>query len=181
MNKIDAKKRLMFITGEDFYFLTYNILLLLKALNCDGKRQFKDHRKLAYLIDFVANENLIDIVETYSKYPNRKMNSFDKELLIQAWSNGLVREKLINRLLQALEKKGLIGINRRNNKTFLDVWYMPNETTKKFFKEGIFEIENNNAKKLTKVIKRLSNSTFEKTIEKLFTQFGINNYGLSTN
>ena len=41
MNKEYVKKLLMFIKGEDFYFLTYNILLILKSFNCIEDKMLK--------------------------------------------------------------------------------------------------------------------------------------------
>lgn len=49
-----AKKRLMFVTHDDFYFLTYNLILVLSALECTSKdKVFTDLKKIAYLIDLI--------------------------------------------------------------------------------------------------------------------------------
>lgn len=45
------KRPLFFISGEDFYFLAYSILLVLDLLGGSARR-IKDHRKIVYLIQF---------------------------------------------------------------------------------------------------------------------------------
>lgn len=171
----------MFVTGEDFYFLTYNILLLLKELKCNGQpRKFKDYRKLAFLIDFVSNRDLIKILKTYTS-KGFIQNNEDREAMVNAWSNGLIRVKLLARLLYSLEQKGLIGMEKDATRNSVTVWYNDNERTEKFFKENLFENEKQNAKSLVGIIKRLSNITFESFQEKTFIQYGINTHGIPLN
>ena len=46
-NKGFAKKRLMFIQKEDYNFLTYNFLILLKELDCiNYQKRFTDFRRI---------------------------------------------------------------------------------------------------------------------------------------
>lgn len=56
------KRPLYFISGEDFYFFAYSILLTLEMLGGAAKR-IKDHRKIAYLIQFVSDSRLVDILD----------------------------------------------------------------------------------------------------------------------
>jgi len=57
-----AKKRMMFIQGEDYNFLAYTLLIFLNEMGCHSeKTKFKDFRKIAYLIDFISGSpNLSD-------------------------------------------------------------------------------------------------------------------------
>ena len=134
----ENKKKLMFITGEDFYFLTYNILMLLKELKCNGEpRKFKDYRKLAFTIDFVSNRDLIKILKKHNAngfIPNDE----DRESMVNAWSNGLIRVKLLARLLYALEQKGLVEMEKDSKRKIVTVWYKDNDRTRQFFKEDLF-------------------------------------------
>lgn len=181
MRKYTDKKKLMFVTGEDFYFLTYNILLFLKELNCDGEnRKFKDYRKLAFLVDFISDRDLIKILSK-NKGKGTILNKEDRRAIINAWSNGIVRVKLLARLLYALEQKGLIGMEKDSTRKSVTVWYKRNERTKQFFKENVFEIEKGNAKSLTGIIQRLSNMTLETLEEKVFHNYGIKTHGIPTN
>ena len=51
-NSESAKKRIMFIKGEDFNFLAYNILITLDSLKCHtAERAFVDHHKLRSYLD----------------------------------------------------------------------------------------------------------------------------------
>lgn len=181
MQHNENKKKLMFVTGEDFYFLTYNILLLLKELKCNGQtRKFKDYRKLAFLIDFISDSDLIKILRKYQE-KGFIYNDDDKELMITAWSNGLVRTKLLARLLYALEQRDLVGLEKDSKRQTITVWYKKNLKTSKFFKENVFSIEQQNAKSLSKLIQRLSSITFDTLENKLFIQYGINTHGISPN
>lgn len=181
MQHNENKKKLMFVTGEDFYFLTYNILLLLKELKCNGEpRKFKDYRKLAFLIDFVSDKDLIKI---FKRYDGKGIiyNDEDKKSMINAWSNGLIRTKLLARLLYALEQRDLVGIEKDTTRKSVTIWYKDNEKTKSFFKEDVFQAEKQNAKSLVDTIQRLSSITFETLESKLFTQYGINTHGIPPN
>lgn len=54
------RKRLMYVTQEDFYFLTYCLLLILKQIGCTKEdKLFKDIRKLAFCVDLVSDSELI--------------------------------------------------------------------------------------------------------------------------
>ena len=171
----------MFVTGEDFYFLTYNILLLLKELKCDGQpRKFKDYRKLAFLIDFISDRHLVKILKKYDGQ-GFIWNNEDREALINTWSNGLIRIKLLARLLYALEQRDLISIEKDEGRKSMTIWYHKNDRTTKFYKENLFDIERQNAKSLNKTVKRLSNIRLEKLEEQLFNQYGINTHGIPPN
>jgi hypothetical protein len=172
MNK-DIKKRIMFIKGEDYYFLTYNILILLKTLDCfENTKKFRDYRKISYLIDFISDSNLINILERYEQ--TFSLNFLDKELLTRAYSNGMIRSSQILRLLFSLEKKGLIILERDSDDNELLDFYLKKENYPvDFFSNEIFNIEFQNANKLKQIVKRLSVLKFETVLDKLFKKYGI--------
>lgn len=54
-DRLAIKKKIMFIKEEDYYFLTYNLLILLDVFKCHNEKTgFKFYQKIAYLIDFIS-------------------------------------------------------------------------------------------------------------------------------
>ncbi len=71
-NSIAAKKRIMFIHGEDFNYLAYHVIVLLDTLKCDSaSRPFKDHRKLAFLMDLVSSLHLAPMLVRRARLDSR--------------------------------------------------------------------------------------------------------------
>ena len=51
------RRRMMFVAGEDFYFLAYTTLLILDNLKCTtSSNSFSDLRKVAYLADLLGSD-----------------------------------------------------------------------------------------------------------------------------
>ncbi len=168
----ENKKRLMFIKGEDFYFLTYNIIILLKTLDCTSEsKTFKDYRKLAFLIDFIADWNLLNILLVY---PNgRSVNFRDKESLTRSYSSGLVRMNEILKLLLALEKKGIVGLTKNQTNGNLDVFLQKKSIPKEMFENEIFKFELDNTLMLKKNFNRISSNKLETILTTFYYNFGI--------
>ena len=101
--KSEAKKRLMFLTEEDFYFITYNLLLALKVFDADNGRFLKHPSKLAYIIDFSARRKLTEILVSASTLKNKGRFS---EMFLNSYIRGRSRTPIVNRLIYSLEKRG---------------------------------------------------------------------------
>lgn len=177
MNNRNAKKAIMFIKGDDFYFIVYNLFVLLYSLGCTNKnRIFKDFKKLPYLIEFVANSKLTDILDRYIGN-NRNINAIDKELLIRAYSRGIFMKNEIIKLLFALEKKKYITLIKDkygNINLFLNSDLIPQS----FFDKHMFQAEFDNAAKLMKTLKRISILNHETILTSLFENFGIKTWAI---
>ncbi|MFY0684041.1 MAG: hypothetical protein JXR20_05770 [Balneola sp.] len=172
----EIKKRLMFVKGEDYYFITYNLLLLLNELKCWKSRNkvLQDVRKISFLIDFVADENLCFIIE---KYEDRNdINKFDRAKLSKIYTNGLLRLEGLNRLLFSLEKNKMIELTKNKSRNAIDISLLDNEKLKRFIKQSSFTVERENAIILRKNIGHLTSSTFETTLNKLFTNYGVSTW-----
>lgn len=168
----DDKKRIMFIKGEDFYFLTYNILLILKALNCNSEdRTFKDYRKLAFLIDFVSNWNILNIL--LANVNGKHLNYADRETLTRSYSSGMLRMNEIIKLLFALEKKELLHLVKNRSNGHLDIYLNDKPLPSDLFDKDLFKIELNNINLLKANISRLSTLKLETLLERLYYNYGI--------
>ena len=62
MSDVSTKKRLMYLSGEDFYLYCYSVLVILDSLGCRDGRFFRDYRKLAFLTDIISNDKTVYVV-----------------------------------------------------------------------------------------------------------------------
>lgn len=175
MENESVKKRMMFITAEDYNFLSYNIFIILNGLDCVvGKSSFKDHRKLSFLIDFVSNGKLIDIIEKQYYSPNTKLNEIDKGILKQSFTDSLLRIRTINQLVYTLSNEQIIQItDKRLDK--LSIMLDKNLVQKEFFKGELFTIERTNIKRLKLIVKRLSVLDISTMLTNLYYNHGVAN------
>lgn len=173
MEDDSVKKRMMFIKSEDYNFLTYNIFIVLNGLDCvEGKSSLKDHRKISFLIDFISNGKLIDIIEKHLKNPNSKVNEVDRELLSQSFSDSLLRIRTINQLVFTLTNEGfLIITDKKLDK--LSICLNKQRVQKEFLKGEIFKIERNNINRLKSIVQRISILDITTMLANLYYNNGI--------
>ena len=106
---------MMFIMGEDYNFLAYNIFIILNGLGCiSGKSFLKDHRKLSFLIDFVSDSKLLDVLDKQIRNDKASLNEYDKDVLNQSFTNSVLRMKTINQLIYTLNNEELIDVEEKN-------------------------------------------------------------------
>ncbi|WP_176719433.1 hypothetical protein [Rhodohalobacter halophilus] len=172
------KKRLMFVKGEDFYFMSYNTFLLLDILNCKSSdKVFKDYKKLSFLIDFVSNPLLTEILSNSKSKHN--LSIYDKELLNEAYGNGVTRMAHFKRLLFSLEKKEFIGLVKNQKRNTIDIYLNPEGDINFLRNEEIFYIERKNAEIVKSSIPRLTILKLENVLSNLFNNFGITTWPIS--
>lgn len=163
----------MFIKSEDYNFLTYNIFIILNGLDCvEGKSSLKDHRKISFLIDFISNGKLIDIIEKHLKNPNSKINEVDRELLSQSFTDSLLRIRTINQLVFTLTNEEFIIITDKKLER-LSICLNKQRVQKEFLKGEIFKIERNNINRLKLIVKRISVLDISTLLTKLYYNNGI--------
>lgn len=173
--KQDVKRRLNFISGEDFYFLTYELLILIDILN-SAAGVFKDHRKLAYLIELAGDENIIRILE---RYQDRKIvNADDREKLFATFANGEMHKREIYKLMFALERRGYLQLKRAAMPEVLDVEIIRSALPLDFLKNAVFKEDRDRATRLKKVAPRLSSISMETFLEKIYGNRGVNVWAL---
>lgn len=165
-----VKKRLMFVKGEDFYFLTYNVLLILKLMNCTSENsRFRDYKKLSFLIDFISDNRLITLL----KSNNQNYNPTDKELLNRAYANGIVRLNEVLKLLFALEKQGLVILFKETKSNHLDIYLNVEKVPTDFLDWDLFKIERQNVIALRSYVQRIQTLKLENLLDKLYYNYGI--------
>lgn len=171
MEELSSKKRMMFIKDEDYNFLAYNIFIVLAGIGAvKGKGKLKDHRKLSFLIDFVSNNNLIDIIVKSNK--TGKINTIDREILNHSYTNAVLRVKLVNQLVFTLSNEGILNVEEKK----MDRLYISidkNKIDKEFFKGNLFKIERNNLNRLKKEVQRITIIDISNMLDQLYYNHGI--------
>jgi hypothetical protein len=156
LNKQNAKKRMMFIQKEDYNYLCYNLILILSNLGCTKESyQFKDFRKIAYLVDFTSAIKNID--------------DFSQDELGSIYSKAHIKKKLLSHLLIVLKNKDYLGISMNKKHKSFDIWLKTENIPKDFFDKDIFSNELNNFEVLRKKIRGIRNTTIKTMVDTLFT------------
>jgi hypothetical protein len=155
--KENAKRRIMYIQKEDYNFLAYNILLVLRQLNAnDESSSFKDFRKIAYLIHFI---NL-----------NPNFNTYEQNELVKIYSQAQLKKQLISHLLIVLRNRKFIGMSINRIHQSFDIWIIEENIPEDFFNKEFFVKEINNIQYLQSNISRLKGITVKKMVDTIFTK-----------
>lgn len=164
------KRPLYFISSEDFYFFAYSILLTLEMLGGAAKR-IKDHRKIAYLIQFISDSRLVDILDRTQGL--RFANPVDRELLFSSYTNAELHKREVYKILFSLRRKGFVSIERTDTAEILDVSLAASALPRDFLNSEYFEKERANAVELKRIVQRISMLTFETLLERLYKDRGV--------
>ncbi len=160
IDKQNARKRMMFIQKEDYNYLCYNLIIILNNLGCTKESyQFKDFRKIAYLVDFTSAIKNID--------------DFSQDELGSIYSKTHIKKKLLSHLLIVLKNKGYLGISMNKTHKSFDIWLKTENIPNAFFDKDIFYNELNNFEILKKKIRGIRNTTIKTMVDTLFTSKNI--------
>ena len=169
--QMDRTRRLNFLVGEDFYFLAYSIINALHAFSGSGEPGFKDHRKLAHLVQLMSDQRLIGILE---RHANRKIvNPVDHELLFSSFTRGELHKHEVFKLLIALQKRGYVELGKANRTGVFDVTLNRSKLPENFLATEIFSEEQESAVKLKRLVPRLGAMTQETFMERIYTSKGL--------
>lgn len=169
MSDVSTKKRLMYLSDEDFYFYCYSVFVILDSLGCRDGKYFRDYRKLAFLTDIVNDDKTVYVVShSLGKKPNPK----DYERLLDSYSNGLTRRSEILKLLFVLEKKGYVSLNRGKAQE-IDVTLTKENLPNDFFGSNVFDSECKNIKSVSKKVGRLASLTLDTMLNKIYVENGV--------
>ncbi|MGF1769608.1 hypothetical protein L4D06_19765 [Enterovibrio makurazakiensis] len=171
MNNI---KRMMYVSGEDFYVMTYVTLFLLNDLI--GKKakskKFKDHRKISLLIQIISDSRLIDLI---NRYENREVNNNnDRDFLFDSFANAGRKKVEVEKLLKVLDSEGYINLIRTNTVEVYDISLGDNAIPDALLNSDAFLDIREDVALVKSVIKRLNVLSYEKFIENVYKSRGIN-------
>lgn len=168
-----VKKRMMYSKGDDFYFLTYNLLVLASELKCTSEqKKFVDHRKAAFLLGFVSDPWISQLV-LQNKGAERRPSSSDRADLAKIYADGSARIHLLTRLLFASERKGIVSLYPGTRGHSIDFSVNAENLPKAFLADPIFEMEKTNISLLRKHMANLRMAKFESFLERFFAENGV--------
>lgn len=171
MNKDFHEKRLVYNDWEDLYFVTYSILLILYHLECfDEKREFKDYRKLCFLINIISSEKQTNIVRDYYDKKNNINNSI-KNSINNLYFNSIDNIVLIRYVLIILESREIIKINSEENRT--NIYISNKENYRQLLESDKFRDEIKNIKIIKKTVNKLRGLLYITFVKKLFKENGV--------
>lgn len=158
-----AKRRMMFIQGEDYNFLAYNLLLFLDEMGCHSeKTKFQDFRKIAYLIDFISGSANLDEYERFE--------------LSNIYLKAQLKKKLLSHLIITLQNKSYLDISLNTTHKTIELWINKENIPKDFFDKVVFKREIENIQKLKKELKITKVSLLKNLIDGIFTNRGVSTW-----
>lgn len=166
----ENKRPLFFISGEDFYFVAYSILLVLECLGGSARR-VKDHRKIAYLIQFIGDYRLVDLLERTQG--GSIANAADRELLFSSYTSSELHKHEVFKIIFSMERRGFLQMQRTDSPDVLDITLISDGIPKGFFENESFAEERANADKLKRLVPRLSLLTFDSLLDRFYRDRGV--------
>lgn len=169
--KDDEKlKRISFMSGEDFYFLTYLLLICLKGF-CNKNMIFNDHRKLTYLMQIITNSSAVGVL--IENFNSSNLKPLDKELLFDVYVKGSLHQRDVYKILRSLEIKGVVSVMLTEKIDCFNIKITDSESIKSFFDTNIFAKEMNNIEIIKSHFKRINSLGLEGLISKFFDNYGL--------
>lgn len=165
-----AKKNLMFISSDDFYLITYSTIIILDCLDCTKTREFKDYRKIPFIIELINNKRNIAILEAT---PLEKLHKSDRDYLFQSYTNGLAKRSETLKILFTLEKKGYISLQQGSIESLVNITLKKENLPKDFLSKKIFDTEYQNCQKFKKIIQRSTTLTLDTFLSKTYRDRGV--------
>ena len=167
-------KRLMYISNEDFYLMTYTTLIFLNKLigKKSKSKTFKDHRKLFYIIKLLSDYRLIDLL---IRYKDKKIkNPSDREFLFDSFTRSELHKREVNKILKVMEKKGFINLEKTNNFEVYNITLNEDNLPKKLIENDLFNDMYKNSNSLKTNIRGLNIITLNTFIDKVYRENGVN-------
>ena len=165
-----AKKNLMFISSDDFYLITYSIIIILDCLGCTKGRAFKDYRKLPFIIELINNKRNMLILEAT---PLEKLHKNDKDFLFQSYTNGLAKRSETLKILFTLEKIGYVSLQQGSIETLVNITLNIDKLPKDFLSKKVFGTEYQSCQKFKAIIQRSTALTLDTFLSKIYRDRGI--------
>ncbi|WP_404364370.1 hypothetical protein ACIHQR_29975 [Corallococcus coralloides] len=167
-----AKRRIMFVPGEDFYFLAYTFLVLLEGLGATSPdKALHDSRKLAYIADFMGGDSDLRLVIT--KAP---LSASARSRLTLLYDRAVARRVAVERLVAALATRGLVCVVR-NPEEEDRVYLGESRLATALLSSSTFQKEEERLKVLRGKIPQLRTMTLATFKQRLFGDRGVRTWG----
>ncbi|MCP1438405.1 hypothetical protein J3D56_001841 [Erwinia persicina] len=169
--KNDEKlKRISFISGEDFYYLTYLALICLKEFS-SKKLIFKDHRKMTYLMQVISSPVAVNLlIENFNRHT---LKPFDKEFLFDVYVKASLHQREVYKIVRNLERKGFVSLLDTDKVNCYNIEIKDKEKLNLFFDTKVFDKEIQSAAIFKTHFKNINALGLDGLINKLFTEYGL--------
>ena len=156
----------MFIQKEDYNYLAYSTIILLKVLDCTNEeKRFRDFRKIAYLVDFV-NEG-------------GEPSLFEEQRLADIYNKAQIKKKLLHHLIIVLKNRELISVSVNKSSQTIDLWLNKELIPGEFFDIEIFGNEIANVTELKRVMTlKVRSMPIKSLVKKIFDDNNILTWGV---
>jgi len=176
-NRLNVKKRMMFSTEDDYYYFVYNSIVFLNTLGLTSeKNRLQEWTKLNYLIPFVSNHVLINMIQTY-KTLGKTASVLDKELLKDTYIKSRLRLNWTGSLFFALEKKGIVTMKKNDKRKSFDIWLRSENISSEFKDNDIFQTEMQHSLQLKLMFSYIKTMKTESLLDELFRNRGVRIWG----
>lgn len=167
-----AKRRIMFVASEDFYFLTYTLFVLLNELRSfSHENALVDFRKLAYLSDFLGSDDDLALATT-----TVTLSSSGRSRLTLIYDRAVSRRAAVERLIEALVYQGHISVVREVGQPGR-VHLVASPAIKAFVEDSTYQGERRRIKAMRKHLPQLRTMTVSRMRERLFDERGVRTWG----
>lgn len=167
-----ARRRLMFVPGEDFYFLVYTTLVVLSELKCTTpERAFADTRKLIYLADLLGSD--VDLRLALASAP---LSQSGRSRLALLYDRAAARHAPLERINDALSRRGLVIFTRASGAP--DEAFLADQNgVRSLVRNSIFDAERERLDRLRSSLKQLRIMSLPALKERLFGRHGVHTWG----
>ena len=171
-------KRLMYISSEDFYLMTYTIIISLNKLigKKSKSKTFKDHRKLFYIIKLLSDYRLIELLVRYKDKEIK--NPSDREFLFDSFTKSELHKKEINKILKIMEIKGFLNLEKTSNLEVYNISLNVDNLPKDLIENKLFDDIYENVNILKSNVRSLNIITLNTFIDKVYRDNGVNIWDL---
>jgi hypothetical protein len=167
-----AKRRIMFVAGEDFYFLAYTLFVLLRELRANSaEHSLLDSRKLAYLADFLGSESDLHLVVTHAP-----LSIAARSRLALLYDRAVARRIAVERLVEALAKRELIQIARASGEADR-LHLIETREVSDLLASSLLTAEVQRLKRLRQALPQLRMMTLATVKDRLFGDRGVRTWG----
>lgn len=167
-----AKRRLMFVPGEDFYFLAYTTFVLLAELKSTAQeRALHDSRKVAYLADLLGSDSDLRLALTLAP-----LNQSGRSRLALLYDRAAARHAPLERIEDALSRRGIVNFSREPgspDRLFLK----DSDAVTRLLSEALYDGERERIRKLRSSLPQLRTMTLATMKERLFARHGVHTWG----
>lgn len=167
-----AKRRIMFVAGEDFYFLTYTLFVLLTELDATSpSSELSDSRKLSYLADLLSSDSDLHLVTT-----DTPLSGLSKSRLSLLYDRAVARRFAVERLIHVLERRGLIAVTRSPNEPDR-LHLVHSEPVSVLLGNSFYQRERDRVRALKKKIPKLRSMKLDTLKQRIFDDHGVHTWG----